>query len=291
VLTYLSLDLFCLGYLDRACARSEEAIEEAHQLQHSYSIAHSLSQACWVDWAAHSREELKRRTGAAIAVSAEHCFPYNLAVGTIFGAWAMAASGQTTEGIALLREGLAAYHATGAMLFVPFFLTLLTDAQVKGQHPDEALGHLAEAERLLAQTDERWVEAELYRVRGELLCADGDTITAEGCFRKAISIARQQRAKFWELRAATSFARLRRDQARRAEAHDLLARSTAGSPKASTRLISEPRRCCSTNWPEAARQHEKLTATFCIFSISVWRFHGFSHICVSSGSLAQKRVG
>jgi class 3 adenylate cyclase/predicted ATPase len=223
VLTYLSLDLFCLGYLDRACVRSEEAIEEARQLQHSYSIAHSLSQACWVDWAAHSREELKKRTGAAIAVSAEHCFPYNLAVGTIFGAWAMAASGQTTEGIALLREGLAAYQATGAMLFVPFFLTLLADAQVKGQHPDEALGHLAEAECLLAETDERWAEAELYRVRGELLCADGDTITAEGCFRKAISVARQQRAKFWELRAATSFARLRRDQARRTEARDLLA--------------------------------------------------------------------
>jgi predicted ATPase len=223
VLTYLSQDLFCLGYLDRASVRSEEAIEEARQLQHSYSVAHSLSQACWVDWATHSREELQRRADAAIAVSVEHGFPYNLAVGTIFGGWAIAASGQTTEGIALLQKGLAAYCATGALLFVSFFLTLLADAQVKGQHPDEALGHLAEADCLLAETDERWAEAELHRVRGELLCAGGNTITAEGCFRNAISVARQQRAKFWELRAATSLARLRRDQARRTEARDLLA--------------------------------------------------------------------
>jgi predicted ATPase len=223
VLTYLSHDLFCLGYLDRACVKNEEAIKEARELRHSFSIAHSLSQACWVDWATRPREELQRRADAAIAVSAEHGFPFNRAVGTLFSGWALAMSGQITDGISLLQEGLAAYRATGAMVFVPFFLTLLADAWGKGQHPDEAGVHLAEAECLLAETDERWAEAELYRVRGELRCAGGDSITAEVWFLKAVSVARQQGAKFWELRASTSLARLWRDQGKPDDARDLLA--------------------------------------------------------------------
>jgi predicted ATPase len=223
VLTYLSHDLFCLGYLDQSRVRSEQAIEEARHLQHAYSIAHSLSQACWVDWAARSREELRRRTDATIAVSAEHGFPFNLAVGTVFRGWALAASGQTMEGVSRLRDGLAGYRATGSMVFVPFFLTLLADAQGKAQQPDEALGHLTEAECLLAETDERWGEAELHRVRGELLRASRDRAAAEGCFRTAIGVARRQSAKFWELRAATSLARVWCEQGKRGEARDHLA--------------------------------------------------------------------
>jgi predicted ATPase len=223
LLTYLSHDLFCLGYLDQSRVRSEGAIKEARQLQQAYSIAHSLSQACWVDWAARSRAELQRRTDAAIAFSAEHGFPYNRAVSTVFRGWALAASGQTTEGIALLCDGLAAYRATRAAVYVPFFLMLLADAQGKAQQPGQALAHLAQAESLMAETEERWAEAELYRIRGELLCVGRDHTAAERCFCQAIGIAQQRDAKFWELRAATSLARLWRDQGKREEAYTLLA--------------------------------------------------------------------
>jgi predicted ATPase len=137
--------------------------------------------------------------------------------------WTLAGSRQTGEGIVLLRAGVAAYRATGAVTFVPFFLTLLADTEGKAKERDEGLGHLAEAERLMAETEERWAEAELYRVRGELLRADHDPAAAERCFSQAIGIAQHQSAKFWELRAAISLARLWREQGKRDAARDLFA--------------------------------------------------------------------
>jgi predicted ATPase len=118
---------------------------------------------------------------------------------------------------------LLEYRATGAVTYVPYLLTLLADAEGKAKQQDEGLGHLGEAERLLAETEDRWVEAELYRVRRELLRAGHDPAAAERSFSQAIGIAQQQSAKFWELRAATSLARLWRDQGKQAQAHDLLA--------------------------------------------------------------------
>jgi predicted ATPase len=106
---------------------------------------------------------------------------------------------------------------------VPFFLTLLAEAEGKAKERDEGLGHLAEAERLMAETEERWAEAELHRVRGQLLRAGHDPAGAERSFSQAINIAQQQSAKFWELRAAISLARLWREQGKRDAARDLLA--------------------------------------------------------------------
>ena len=100
---------------------------------------------------------------------------------------------------------------------------MLADAEGKARERDQGLGHLAEAERLVAETEDRWAEAELYRVRGELLRAGHDSAGAERCFRQAIGIAQRQSAKFWELRAAISLARLWREQGKRDAARDLLA--------------------------------------------------------------------
>jgi predicted ATPase len=144
-------------------------------------------------------------------------------VGTVWRGCALAGSRQTAEGIALLRAGVAAFRATGAVTFVPFFLTLLADAEGKAKQQDQGLGHLAEAERLVAETEDRWAEAELYRVRGELLRAGHDPAAAEHCFCQAIDVAREQSGKFWELRATISLARLWREQGKRDAARDLLA--------------------------------------------------------------------
>jgi predicted ATPase len=144
-------------------------------------------------------------------------------VGTIYRGWALTGSGQITEGIALLRTGVAAFRATGAVTEVPPYLTLLAEAEGIAKQRDEGLEHLAEAERLIAETEERWAEAELYRVRGELLGAGQDPAAAEHCFSQAIGIAQRQSAKFWELRAAISLARLWRQQGKRDAARDLLA--------------------------------------------------------------------
>jgi predicted ATPase len=223
LLTYLSLDLRCLGYLDQARFKIEAAVEEARKLDHAFSLAIALFGACRVDWATRSREELLARADALVAVSDEHGFPYHRAEGTVYRGWALAKRGQSEEGIALLRAGLAALRATGVVTEVPFFLTLLAEAEGRAKQQDQGLGHLAEAEHLVAETEDRWAEAELHRVRGELLRAGHDPAGAERCFSQAIGIAQQQSAKFWELRAAISLARLWREQGKRDTARDLLA--------------------------------------------------------------------
>jgi predicted ATPase len=223
LLAYLSWDLCFLGYLDQARFRSEAAVEEAHKLGHAVSLAASLAMACYVDWATRSPDELLARADAVIALSDEHGLPYHRTLAIVTRGWALARGGQTTEGISLLRAGLAAFRATGAVTYVPFNLTLLADAEGMAKQQDQGLGHLAEAERLVAETEERWAEAELYRVRGELLRAGHDPAAAERCFSQAIGIAQQQSAKFWELRAAISLVRLWGEQGKRDAARDLLA--------------------------------------------------------------------
>jgi predicted ATPase len=222
LLMYLSANLLRLGYFDQARFRSKAAIEEARNLRHPHSLAVALLGPCWFAQATRSREELLARAEKLIAVADEHGIPWHHAVGTVLRGWALAEGGQPVEGVALLRAGMAAFRATGAVTEMPFFLTLLAEAEGKAMQWDEALGHLAEAEQLMAETEERWAEAELYRVRGNLLLAGHDRTAAEHCFRKSIDVAQRQSAKLWELRAAISLARFWRDQGKRDEARDLL---------------------------------------------------------------------
>jgi predicted ATPase len=221
LLNYLSIDLYCLGYFDQARLECEAAVEEGHKNGDAFSLTIALSGACQADWGTRSREELLARADALIAVADEHGFPFHRAVGTVYRGWSLAGSGQTGQGIALLEAGVAACRATGAVTDVPFYLTLLADAEGMAKELDEGLGHLAEAERLMDEN--RWAEAELHRVRGELLRAGHDPVGAERSLRQAIDIAQQRSAKFWELRAATSLARLWHEQGKRDAAGDLLA--------------------------------------------------------------------
>ena len=122
-----------------------------------------------------------------------------------------------------MRSSLAAYRATGAEVWVPHFAALLAGAcQIAGQI-EESLTLLDEAFQIVERTGERWFEAELHRQKGQLLLRKGRTEAAKDLYRKALSIAAEQEAKLWELRAAASLARLRRDQGRPAEARNLLA--------------------------------------------------------------------
>jgi len=125
--------------------------------------------------------------------------------------------------MSLLGRGSSTYRATGAELFVPHYIDLLAGAcEITGQI-EEAVTQLDEALQIVERTGERWFSAELNRHKGQLLLQQGHTEAAEELYRKALSFAREQEAKLWELRAAVSLARLCRDQGRHAEAHDLLA--------------------------------------------------------------------
>ena len=132
--------------------------------------------------------------------------------------------GQGEEGLVQVRQGIAAWCATGAALGVPYFCTLLAEVSDHLRHPADGLQTLAEAHTLMEQHDERWWEAEVYRLRGVLLLRQPGTpqAEAEAWLQRALDVARRQEAKSLELRAATSLSRLWQQQGKRAEARALL---------------------------------------------------------------------
>ena len=131
--------------------------------------------------------------------------------------------GQVQEGIAQMREGMAALQSVGVRCYLPGTLCTLAEAQAKAGHPGEGLTTLAEVLALVEGTDERHWEAELYRLRAELLLTQGDETGAEASFHRAIEVARRQSARSWELRATVSLCRLWQGQGRMDEARQMLA--------------------------------------------------------------------
>ena len=165
---------------------------------------------------------LDERADELVAVTTEQGFLYFGALGTIFRGWVKVENGDVAEGISLLRSGSEAYRATGAALFMPHHTALLARAyEITGQ-VEEAATRLDDALQIVEKTGERWFEAELNRLKGQLLLRQGHPDAAEELYRRALSIAEAQEAKLWELRAAVSLARLRRDQGRHAGARGLL---------------------------------------------------------------------
>ena len=159
-----------------------------------------------------------------MALSQEHGFPTYVAVGMIARGWALALQGQGEEGIVQLHQGRTAFQAGGAELDRPRCLAVLAEAYGKVGQTEAGLTVLAEALAAAHNTGERYWEAEMHRLQGELLLRRASpTEEVEACFRQALAIARQQQAKSLELRAAMSLSRLWQGQGKRAEAHDLLA--------------------------------------------------------------------
>jgi predicted ATPase len=166
---------------------------------------------------------LDERADQLVAVTTEQGFLSWSALGMIFRGWAEVKNGNVAEGVSLLHSGLIAYRSTRSEVWMPHSIALLARAyEISGQI-EEAVTQLDDALQIVERTGVRWLLAELYRHKGQLLLRQGQTEAAEELYREALSIAREQEAKLWELRAAASLARLRRDQGRRAEARDLLA--------------------------------------------------------------------
>ena len=138
--------------------------------------------------------------------------------------WALVTEGQAEEGIKQISQGLERYRATGAGFQLPHLLTPLIEAYNKIEQPEEGLTALAEAQALVEKTGERYYEAELERLKGELLLAQSpdDPAEAEACFHNALEIARRQQAKSLELRTAMSLARLWQRQGKEGDARQLL---------------------------------------------------------------------
>jgi len=215
--------LFCLGYPDRALVQSGAAVAEAQRLVHPPSLAVSLAIGARVLSLLGDNAVLAEWVDQLTAVTTAQGFAHWGAQGTIYHGWVKLRHGDVVEGLCLLRSGSTAYRSTGAQGNMPYHLALLVEAcEIAGQN-EEGVPLLDEATRIVEETGERWLAAELNRRKGQLLLRQGQTEVAEQLYRSALGIAAEQEAKLWELRAAVSLARLRRDQGQRVEAHDLLA--------------------------------------------------------------------
>jgi predicted ATPase len=197
------------------------ALTEARHLGHAFTITHALVEICIAEWGLRAPEALMARADELVSLAAEQ-FTMFEPQGMMFRGWCLTALGQE-DGTALVKRSLAAFRATGSSLWVPFFLTLLADAYGKAARPKEGLACLDEAACLVEVTNERATDAEIHRVRGELLTLLQDIPAATAALRTGVEVARRQQVRLFELRAAASLARLWRDQGKRFEARDLLA--------------------------------------------------------------------
>jgi serine/threonine protein kinase/tetratricopeptide (TPR) repeat protein len=221
---YLAMTLWVLGYPEQAQAQREEAIRLSREVAHVNSQAYCLYGVAGIHLNRREWAQAREMSEALVALATEQGLALALAWGKTLLGRVMAEEGRTAQGIDQLRRGQQAFLSTGAELWQPWFRFLLAESYQKAGQPHEALAEVNEALTAVEKNEERSAEADLYRLRGELLLTTGAAATeAESCFHKAIEVTQNQSAKSLELRATTSLARLWRRQGRSAEAQRMLA--------------------------------------------------------------------
>ena len=248
---HAALVLWLLGYPDQAVENLREMLTLFEGSSNPYGLPVALLFAAILHQFRREEPLTLERAEAAITLSTEQGFPQLLALGTALRGWALRERQQGMAGIAQIHEGLAAWRATGAELLRPYFLALLAEAYREAGQAEDGLRVLDEALMTVRDTGERWWEAELYRLKGELLLrhatGKGDSrtaptatatvaeveigevgrlpavVVAETCLLQALDIARRQQAKSLELRAVLSLSELWRRQDKGDAARELLA--------------------------------------------------------------------
>jgi predicted ATPase len=205
--------------------KSSEALSLAQELAHPSSLAFALTFVAVFHELRREMRAAQEQAGTLIMLASEQGFPFWLAAGMGIEGWAMAAQGRGVEGIAKIHQSMAAFQATGARLSLPLQRALLAGAYMNEGQAEQGLNLLTETLVTVHETGQRFFEAELHRLKGELLLAHPveNLLEAESCFHEALAVARHQRAKSLELRAAMSLSRLWPQQGKRAEACELLA--------------------------------------------------------------------
>ena len=217
--------LWCLGYPAQALRRSQEALALAQTIAHSPSLCTARIWGALLHLRRHEVAAVLAQAEALLTLATAQGFPLYVGFGLCCRGWGLAVQGQGTAGLAQMQQGLAGLLATGQRLARPRWLTLLADAAGYAGQVDEGWRVLVEALAAFEESGQGHLLAETYRLQGALLLrqAAPDMAHAEACFQQALTVARHQQAKSWELRTATSLARLWQRQGKRAEACELLA--------------------------------------------------------------------
>ena len=227
-LCYLALVQWYLGYPAQSLAHSNEALALARRLAHPYSIVWSQFIAAHLALLRRDVRAVCVAVDAFMPLATAQRFPLWIAGGTLFQGWAQVEQGLAEDGMAHMQHGLEALQSMGTKAFVPYGLAMFAGAYGQIGRAAEGLTILAEGMAIMETTGERRDAAELWRVRGELLLqAAGHEASVEqspeACFQEALTLARRQGAKLWELRAATSLGRLWQAQGKTDGARQLVA--------------------------------------------------------------------
>ncbi|MGB3716162.1 MAG: tetratricopeptide repeat protein, partial [Candidatus Promineifilaceae bacterium] len=221
-LAYDACCLWCLGYPEKALKSSQESLALARELGHPFSLADVLAHGgCLLHKMRRDADALKEYAEEFMRLTLPNIRGWR-GTGESFLGEALVMMGQVQEGMDQIREGLTTKHSIDTWCYGSGTLGTLAEAEGKTGHPEKGLTILNEALALVEQTDERYLEAELYRLRGELHIMQGDDDQAEDSFEKAIEVARRQSAGSWELRASIGLARLWEKQGRKEEAQKVL---------------------------------------------------------------------
>lgn len=247
-LSFMAWVLWIQGHIDQSLKKRRAALTLAQELDHPYSLSLVLVNALWLHRHCRDMQATAEQAEALIALSSDKGFSLFRAMGAAHQGWTMVAQGQGKKGIAQIRQSLAILTSTGAKTFESDYLALLAQSYGMLGWQERGRRVLAKAFKTINTTGERWYEAELHRLAGELtlqvetgnwrlktspsspqapnlklLISGAVAREAEKSFLKAIHIARKQQAKSWELRAATSLARLWTQQGKALQARELLA--------------------------------------------------------------------
>lgn len=214
------MTLWLLGYPDQALRKSQAAVALAQKLSHPYSLAFALYYCAWVHQQRGERQAVQERIEATVTLATEQGFTRWVLQGAVLQGWLLGRQGKRQEGILRMRQG-----GTVAVRERSHYAALLAEAYAKEGLVQEGLSTVTEELAGVHKIGMSYYEAELNRIRGELLLKQvpAEEKQAEGCFHEAIAVARRQQAKSLELRAAMSLSRLWQKQAKKEEARKLLA--------------------------------------------------------------------
>jgi tetratricopeptide (TPR) repeat protein len=208
-----------LGYPDQALRQLEEAMNIARKLGHPHTLAFIILGACELNWFLGNFPQINKDTEELVPLCEKNGFIYIGAHGYFYRGERAVLEGKVKEGIAQMRQSLAIMEATGTMTCFSRLRARIADACRKAGDLEEGLSAVDWALEAVEKYDERYMEAEIYRLKGELLRMRGEPENeVENDFRQAIELSRRRLAKSWELRATMSLSRLWQRQGKREEA-------------------------------------------------------------------------
>jgi len=220
-----SLALWFLGYPDAALAGANQFLKEARQIDQVGTLFHALNFSFVVHFLCGAHPTADALANELSTLADEQDADMWKTARLAYRGWILAGSGRASEAVQLITSALAALRAIGTTLFTPVSLSLTAKCYADLGQLDGAGRSVDEATTVIERTKETWFEADVYRIAGEvaLKSPQPDVARAEACFERALSVARVQQAKSWELRVSISLARLWRSQGKVQQARELLA--------------------------------------------------------------------